>query len=76
MDSLPLVSSSAKRTSMIMTPLLHATVNMEFGPDRPLPTRWCGTQAGVDFSAIWAWEVSMQEPKEYWAGVPDTYKQR
>ncbi len=33
-------------------------------------------QAGVDFKQIWAWEVSAQEPKQYWDDVPDTYKQR
>ena len=33
-------------------------------------------QAGIDFESIWAWEVSPQEPKQYWDDVPDTYKQR
>lgn len=36
----------------------------------------CGMQAGLDFGSIWAWEASVQEPKKYWQGVPDTYKQR
>ena len=39
-------------------------------------TMWYIMQAGLDFKSIWAWEASVQEPKEYWHTVPDTYRQR
>ena len=42
----------------------------------PWPIQCNGMQAGIDFDRIWAWEVSAQEPQQYWDAVPDTYKQR